>query len=224
MREIVEAVPPLATIQAPDAMLAHLAERRTVRRGPPPEMRTELVVLDLAHRRRFAHREDLIRTDEEPIARAWLARRDHAVVAQSGDFVLLERGLSPRESLGVERYVVGTASALEGRLLTACLALLSARLEDHVLVLELGARSACPDDLALRVGTGARPRRVDLIADGLLSPAHFLAGDRIRSRHVLSDLEVDAIGTAGLRVGAIRESGARPAHEDPLAIDVPVSR
>lgn len=223
MREIGGEIAPLATVQAPDPLLAHLAERRTLRRAPPPEMRTELVVLDLAHRRRFAHREDLIRTDEEPIARAWLSRRDHAVIAQSGDFVLLERGLSPRESLGVERYVVGAAPASEGRLLTACLALLSVSLEDHTLVLDLGARDACPDDLALRIGTGVRPRRVDLIADGVLSPAHFLGGDRIRSRHVLSDLELDAIRTDGLRIGAIRESGARPAHEDPLALDVPLT-
>jgi hypothetical protein len=91
-------------------------------------------------------------------------------------------------------------------------------------VLELAARDACPDDLALRIGTGVRPRRVDLIADGILSPAHFLAGDRIRSSHVLSDRELDAITADGLRIGAIRESGARPAHEDPLAIDVPLTR
>ncbi len=223
MREMCEAVPPLASVQAPDAMLAHLAERMTLHRVPPPERGSDLVVLDLSHRRRFLHREDLLRTAEEPLARAWLARRDHAVIAESGDFVLLERGLTPRESLGVERYVVGTAAETEGRLLTACLALLSATLDDHDLVLELGARDACPDDLALRIGTGTRPRRVDLIADGLFSPAHFLPGDRIRSRHVLSDLELEAIREDGLRIGAIRESGARPAHEDPLALDVPLS-
>ena len=95
-----------------------------------------------------------------------------------------------------------------------------ARLTGDELVLVLIARSACDDDLALRIGTGARPRRVDLIADGLFSPAHFRAGDRIRSAHVLSAIERSAITQDGLHVGAIRASGARPAHEDPLSIAV----
>ncbi len=223
MRAITGQVPPLATIQAPDPMLAHLAERRTLRRAPPPEMQTEFVALDLAHRRAFRHREELVRTDEEPIARAWLSRDDHALVAADGDIVLLERGLDPREGLDVERYVVGHTDALDaGTTLTACLALEGARLEADTLELVLVARGSCPDDLALRIGTGLRPRRVDLIADGLFSPAHFRAGDRIRSEHVLSSLERDAIARESLRIGAIRASGARPDHADPLSVEVPL--
>ncbi len=222
MRAMTSEIPPLASVQAPDAMLAHLAERRTLHRAPPPETRSELVVLDLAHRRRFRHHEDLVRTDEEPVARAWLARGDHAIIAAEGDFVLLERGLDPREGVEVERYVVGHAERPEeSQTLTACLGLERAELDEAgVLELTLVARGPCPDDLALRIGTGRRPRRVDLIADGLFSPAHFLRGDRIRSRHVLSSLERDAIAADALRLGAIRASGARPEHEDPLSIEV----
>ncbi|MFO0684822.1 MAG: DUF2079 domain-containing protein [Sandaracinus sp.] len=222
MRAITNEIAPLASVQAPDAMLAHLAERRTLHRAPPPETNSDVVVLDLAHRRRFLHDEDLVRTDEEPIVRAWLARGDHAIVAAAGDFVLLERGLDPREGIDVERYVVGHDDRPEAsETLTACLGLTSAHVDDDgVLELELVARGACPDDLALRVGTGRRPRRVDLIADGLFSPAHFLRGDRIRSRHALSTIEREAIARDGLHLGAIRASGARPEHEDPLSIEV----
>lgn len=221
MRAITGVVPATASIQAPDAMLAHLAERRTLRRAPPPEMNAEMVVLDLAHRRAWRHHEDLVRTDEEPLVRAWLSRSDHAVIAADGDFVLLERGLDPREGIAIERYLVGHTDALDsGTRLTACLRLDHARLVESALELELIATAACPDDLALRVGTGMRPRRVDLIADGLFSPAHFHAGDRIRSTHVLSPLELAAIARDGLRIGAIRASGARPEHEDPLSVPV----
>ena len=224
MRAITGDVPTEATIQAPDAMLAHLAERRTLRRAPPPEMNSELVVLDLAHRRAFLHREELVRTDEEPIVRSWLARDDHALIAAEGDFALLERGLDPREGIDVDRYVVGHADTDASTTLTACLGLERARWDDDVLELTLIARGECPDDLALRIGTGERPRRVDLIADGLFSPAHFRAGDRIRSRHAASALEREAIARDGLHIGAIRASGARPEHGDPLSIAVSLDR
>lgn len=221
MRAIELEIPPETTVQAPDAMLAHLAERRTLHRAPPPEMNTEMVVLDLAHRRAFRHHESLVRTDEEPIARAWLARDDHALIAAEGDFVLLERGLDPREGLDVERYVIGHADTdVVVERLTECLGLEAAHLSQDTLELVLVSSGPCPDDLALRIGTGLRPRRVDLIADGLFSPAHFRARDRIRSTHALSDLERRAIAAEGLRIGAIRASGARPAHEDPLSIPV----
>lgn len=224
MRAITTDVPATASVQAPDTMLAHLAERLVLHRAPPPEMNAQFVVLDLAHRRAFRHHEELVRTDEEPIARFWLARDDHALIAAVGDFVLLERGLDPREGVDIERYVIGHASATDvGTRLTECLRLESARLEDGAVELVLVARGACPDDLALRIGTGLRPRRVDLIADGLFSPAHFRSGDRIRSTHVLSRLEEQAISHDGLRIGAIRASGARPVHDDPLSIEVALS-
>ncbi|MDQ3033070.1 MAG: DUF2079 domain-containing protein, partial [Myxococcota bacterium] len=227
-RGIVAQIPDGASVQAPDALLPHLAERRVVRRAPPPETSTDYVVFDASHRRRFRHEEDLLRTEEEPILRAWLGRDDHALIGAGGDYLLLQRGRDPREGIGVTRYVVGaTDDPAEGERLAACLGLREARMERAGasgqalrLTLELVARGPCPEDLALRIGRGKRPRRVDLIADGLLSPAHFRAGDVIRSTHALGAGEVSE---GELRVGALRSSGARPEHGDPVSVPVDVS-
>jgi uncharacterized membrane protein len=221
-RRIVDRIPSDASVQAPDALLPHLAERSSVRRAPPPEARTAFVVFDASHRRRFLHDEDLLRTEEEPVLRAWLARDDHALIDEGGDYLLLERDRDPREGIGVARYVVEhTEDAEEGARLASCLGLRAARVEPAgagaTLVLELVARGPCPDDLALRIGAGKRPRRVDLIADGLLSPAHFRRGDVIRSTH---PLDPDEVPPADLRVGALRSSGARPEHGDPMSVPV----
>ncbi len=218
-------VPPDASIQAPERALAHVAARRIVRRGPPPEALTRFVLLDAWRRRVDAHTEALLRTDEEPLVRDWLAREDHALRYARDGIYLLERG-APNADDVARRHVVGVAGSSEGRPLTSCLALLDARLEPlaegAALALTLGARGSCPSDLALRIGWGYRPGRVDLIADGELSPARFRAGDRIRSRHALSAAELRAIQAHGLRIGAIRASGARPEHADPVALDVPL--
>jgi uncharacterized membrane protein len=218
-------VPPEASIQAPERVLAHLAERRRLRRPPPPETEADFVLFDAWQRRLDAHREELLRTEEEPLVRDWLARDDHALVFARDEIYLLARGASQADDVAA-RHVVGRAATDEGRALTECLALLDARLErdrpETVLVLSLGARGRCDTDLALRVGWGYRPRRVDLIASGELSPARLRPGDRIESRHVLSAQELAEIERHGLRVGAIRQSGARPSHDDPVALDVPL--
>jgi uncharacterized membrane protein len=218
-RRILEHVDADASIQAPDPILPHVAERRMLHRPPPPEQRTRFVVLDAAHRRRFLHREDLLRTSEEPIVRAWLSRGDHALVEAAGDYLLLERDRDPRDGIGA-RAIVGQADPEAGARLASCLGLLGAHVErgelgEPVLALDLVARSACPDDLALRIGRSWRPRRVDLVADGLLSPAHFRRGDRIRSVHALDPADT---GPGALRIGALRSSGARPEHGDPTSI------
>jgi uncharacterized membrane protein len=217
-RQIVERIGPDASVQAPDALLPHLAERRVVRRAPPPEAGTDFVVLDGSHRQRFRGREDLLRTTEEPLFRSWLARPDHALVLASGRYVLLERGRDPRQGVGA-RALVGQGDPDSGQRLCACLALLEARLEregaGYRLTLDLVARDRCPPDLALRIGRGKRPRRVDLIADGLLSPAHLRRGDIVRSVHRLAPDEWDP---EDFRVGALRSSGARPDPGDPLSV------
>lgn len=221
-RRVVAQIPGDASVQAPDALLPHLAERRTVRRAPPPEASTEYVVFDASHRRRYRHDEDLLRTAEEPLLRAWLARDDHALIEAGGDYLLLERGRDPREGIGVTRHVIAHAEdPQEGARLAACLGLRNAQLDrvgdGLLLTLELVARGPCPDDLALRIGRGKRPRRVDLIADGLLSPSHFRAGDVIRSTHLLAP---DEVPEGELRVGALRSSGARPEHADPFSLRI----
>jgi hypothetical protein len=216
---VLSAIAPGASVQAPDGLLPHLVERARVFRSPPPERSADLVVLDASHRRLFAHREDLLRTAQEPNLRRWLARSDHQLVRAAGDLLLLQRGRPPREGL-VRRYFAGQAPVGAGKRLCACLELLGAELGPRALTLDLVARAPCPSDLALRLGSDERPRRVDLLFDGLLSPAHLLAGDHLRSRHLLSADERAEIERRGLRVGALRSSGARPEPSDPTSVRV----
>lgn len=220
IRRAILVIPAGASIQAPERMLAHFAERRVLRRPPPPETNTDYVVLDAWSRRVHRHHEALLRTEEEPTLRDWLARTDHALVAADEDFYVLRRGGNLNASVARERFISGVADVNEGQRLARCLSLLNARQEGHDLVLTLVAREPCETDLALRIGWGYRPGRVDLIAEGLFSPALFRAGDRITSTHPMSDEELRLIREHGLRIGAIRQSGARPDHGDPVGIDV----
>jgi hypothetical protein len=180
------------------------------------------VLFDAWHRRVHAREEDLLRTEEEPVIRGWLARADHGLVAACGDYLLLERGANPRAG-PVERYFTGRADPGAGRRITACLSVLGARFDGDELVLDLVASGPCPSDLAIRLGEGKRPPRVDLLFDGVLSPAHLSRGDRVRSWHALTPPERARLDAGGrLRVGALRSSGARPEHADPVTVDVSV--
>jgi hypothetical protein len=197
-----------------------LAERVRVHRGPPPERGTDFVVLELSHRTRYAQREDLLRTQEEPLARWFLARKDHGLLAAAGDLALLQKGGDPRGGY-VQRYFASSsqrarALAEPERELTECLAARAAWLSgaEPQLVIALSPRSACPSDLALRIGTRARPDRVDLLCDGLLSPAHFREGDLLLSSHALSAAEHAAARQGGLALSALRSSGAPPEPGD----------
>jgi hypothetical protein len=86
------------------------------------------------------------------------------------------------------------------------------------------AAGPCPNDLAVRIGTERRPRRVDLLFGGWLGPSHLERGDRARSMHRLSPALRDAIVEHGLRIGLLRQSGARPEHADPTSISVTLAR
>lgn len=221
---IVRAIPAQASVQAPDPMLPHLAERSVVHRSPPPERMTDYVVLDTTHRQRFAHQEDLLRTTEEPALRNWLARPDHGVVAVNGNLVLLGRGLDPRSGWSKRYFRTDGASEADhsaGTPLTQCLAIERAVLDDTVVRLHLRATGSCPVDLAIRLGTDPRPRRVDLLFDGLLSPIHLRAGDRLVSIHPLKGTEL-ATRASALWVGALRSSGARPDPSDPWTVRIPL--
>src|SRR5690606_5560195 len=88
-RKVLAAIPDAASVQAPDPLLPHVAERPIVRRAPPPEAGTDYVVLDVSHRERYARSEDLLRTMEEPIVRRWLARPDHALLVYAPPYALL---------------------------------------------------------------------------------------------------------------------------------------
>lgn len=222
--DILRQVPPRASIQAPDALLPHLCERPLPCRAPPPERGTDYVVLDTQHRRRFARREDLLRTIEEPVARAWLARSDHGLIAAAGDFLLFARGASARATFARRYFAQPIASgAAPGVALTACLSLTAAELAER-LTLRLQAHAACPTDLALRWGAASHPQRVDLLFDGLLSPAQLRSGDRVYSEHVVTAEERAALGRGVLHLGVLRANGKPPAASDPVSVEVPLAR
>jgi hypothetical protein len=216
------AIAPGASVQAPDALLPHLCERRILHRAPPPERGTDFVVLDIDHRRRFARQETLLRTTEEPVLRRWLSRADYGLVAADEQLLVLQRGGSPRSGLA-RSYLAGTLPPWEGVALTDCLAIRAAELRES-LWLELVARGPCPADLAVRLSPGPRPARVDLLFQGLLSPVHLRAGDRLRSPHPLTATERAAILASGLRVGLLRASGAPPRSDDPVSVPVAVTQ
>ena len=193
---IVAAIPADASVQAPDAMLAHLAEREHVYRAPPPDRNADWVVLDLRHRLRYRHREDLLRTEEEPLARTWMARRDYGVVRYDPPWALLRRGADPRAGLEP------TEASAEPIRLCACVSVAGVeRLDPERVALVLVAHQRCPNDLALRIGD-----HVELLFDGAVSPAHLRAGDVVRSVHHHPPGE--------LRIAALRSSGAPPAPDD----------
>jgi hypothetical protein len=209
------------SVQAPDPLLPHLAERRLVFRAPPPERGAELVVLDISHRERFARREDLLRTIEEPLVRRWLARDDYGAVFANRELLMLRRGTPPRSALG-RRYLTGRVPLGSGTPLCDCLAVRGAELAGGTLWIDFVARARCPEDLAIRLGADDPPARVDLLFEGLLSPAQLGAGDALRSPHVLRARERDAIMSRGLYVGALRASGAPPRPNDPASVSVPL--
>jgi uncharacterized membrane protein len=220
-REVLARIGARASVQAPDPLLPHLAERHLVFRAPPPDRGAQWVVLDVTHRRRFARREDLLRTLEEPVVRNWLARDDYGAVFANRQLLLLRRGASTRAALG-RRYVAGRAALGSGTALCDCLEVRGAALDGKRVWLDLIARARCPADLAIRIGADDLPARVDLLFDGMLSPAQLGSGDALRSPHVLSAQERASILQHGLYVGALRSSGARPKPSDPASVLVPL--
>jgi uncharacterized membrane protein len=222
-RQVLALIAPNNSVQAPDPLLPHLAERASVYRAPPPDHHAEVVVLDMTHRERFAQREDLLRTLEEPLVRTWLARDDYGVLFVDRALLVLRRGLSPRGGLG-RRYLIGIAPPTSGTPLSACLGVRGATLDGRRLALEFVARGACAPDLAIRLGAEDLPKRVDLLFDGVLSPAHLGRGDVARSEHPLSASERAAVQRHGLYVGALRANGAPPEPSAPTSISIPIQQ
>ena len=213
-------VPRNASVQAPDPLLPHLAERSELYRAPPPDLGAQVVVLDVSHRKRYARSEDLLRTLEEPATRTWLSRRDYGLVHVEPSLLTLRFGIDPRSGIA-QRYLPREAGQQSGIPLTRCLTLLSAWLDPQGLELELSAQAPCPNDLALRIGAETTPRRVDLLFDGLLSPAQ-LRDEYAVSWHQLTPVERARILERGLRIGALRASGAPPEQGDPVSFPIPL--
>ena len=214
-------IPPRRSLQAPDELLPHLVQRPRLHRVPPPDRGTDIVVLPLAHRLRFAGREDLLRTTEEPELRRWLSRSDYGLRFATPSYLVFERGLKTPSPFQRRYYrppsgrvARGAELALPRGLtrLSACLTLEAARLRAGRIQLDLIALKPCPADLALRFGRrGDALHQVELLFDGALSPAQLRAGDRLRSSHA----------GRGFRVGdelflaLLREKGAPPDAGDP---------
>lgn len=204
-------IPEDASVQAPDPLLAHLAERQRLHRNERDHGATWAIV-DVSHRARFQGSSSLLRTREEPLVRAWLAQDDLALRFAEAPYFVFERGVGPREGIGGES-IVGEADASAGVPLTECLAVLGAeRQPDGRVALDLVARGPCARDLALCIGPEQRPRRLELLFGGRLSPVHLRRGDRLRSVHDAPEGPV--------RVGVVRSSGARPHPEDPMSVFV----
>jgi uncharacterized membrane protein len=229
-RAIVAAIPPGESVQAPDALLAHVAERAHVFRGPPPDRGATHVVLDVRHRRRFRHDESLLRTLEEPVVRDWLAKPGYGVVGGDPDTYLhLRRGADPRAFARTRGVLLaeGDPASPSDVALSACVSVrrVAFRRDERGegVDVDLHVRDRCPRDLALRLGWQRRPARVDLLFSGVLSPESLRPGDLVRSRHLLEPGLVALLKRRGhLRLGVLRQSGARPDPEDPMTVQVPV--
>lgn len=212
-RRTVALIPDDSSVQAPDPLLPHLYARRELYRAPPPEHAAEFVVLDITHRQRYAHSEDLLRTQEEPLVRRWLSREDFGLVHAEPSYLLFAKGEDPRAGPAA-RYLAVESSSRRGTMLTRCLDVASAWLQEKGLLLELTVHAPCPSDLALKILATGRPERVDLLFDGLLSPAH-LRDEQVYTWHALSSDERRTIQERGLALGVIRADGAPPETGDP---------
>jgi hypothetical protein len=217
---IVHQIPMAASVQAPDALLPHLSTRREVYRADPPEHAVDYVVIDVSHRLRYAHREELLRTAEEPLVRRWLTRRDFGLVHAEPNYLLFGRGKSPREGPAA-RYLGGEPQHRQRSTLTRCLGVSSVWVQPQGLLLELVAEAPCPSDLALKLVFEGQPERVDLMFDGLLSPA-LLRDEQVFSWHALQPAEWRALREHGLWLGVIRSDGAPPEPADPRSRPVAV--
>lgn len=225
------------SIQAPHALMPHLAERPRIYRPVAEigERRADLWVLDVSHRQRYFLQEGLLRTQQEPLIRDWLTREDRTLVLMTGPFAVFAshardvladgegHGTRP-EHLAAPRYCIDRASRPDETRspLTSCLSLLPGRtaretgmehlsqtIEQRGWTVSVLAHGPCPPDLALRFA----PDHAALICEGTVSPARFREGDVFRVllparvAHDGAVRDVDALM-------AIRSSGAPVSPED----------
>ncbi|QQR90811.1 MAG: DUF2079 domain-containing protein [Myxococcales bacterium] len=221
-KEIIARIDKERGVQAPDALLAHVAERDRVHRGPPPDLWTHYIVLDIRYRQKFPNDGTVLRTEQDPIVRAWLANPGYGISYANKNYVLLEAGKKARGNNIAKRYLeLQDQAPKTATRLSRCLSVINAKLENDHLKINFKATDACEADLAVRIGWQYKPPRVDLLFDGLLSPAHLRSGDIVTSMHPISPYEKKMILRHGLRIGLIRQSGARPEPDNPDAVDVP---
>jgi len=219
---VLAAIPAGESAQAPDPLLPHLAERAHIYRAAPPLQDARFVVVDVSHRHKYAGREDLLRTSEEPLVRDLLASSDHGLLVYAPPYALFERGRAARSAPGVRQCFV-TEAQPPGVRINSCLSAVDASLDKQTLTLTLRAHGSCPADLALRFGEHDAPYHLELLCGGALSPAQLKEGDLIRSRYqLLGKKELVAADSGELWLGTVRADGTTLAPDDPLAVPVPV--
>lgn len=209
-RAVLALIPPGSSVQAPDELLPHLAERARLHRAPPPNHGDDYTILDVSHRERYAHTPTLLRTVEEPHVRNWLQRTDYGLIGSKGPYLVFARDADPRNS----ECLLEHRPRREwpgGIALSSGLRWVEVEEEGDDLVFTLLVTAQNPADLALRFDDG----RVDLLCNGELGLTHLKSGDIVQTRHENVSLE-------DLSVGLIRTSGAPPTHRDPRT--VPLSR
>jgi uncharacterized membrane protein len=222
-RELLARIPERASVEAPDPLLPHLVERRVLRRAPPPMHGAEFIAVDVSHRARFARREDLLRTSEEPFIRRLLARNDLGLVAYAPPYALFARGRTPRETPVARSCFVPAPTATGPAIpMNGCLSAVDALVEGSTLRLVVRAQGPCPADLALRLGPEQSPYHVELLCAGKLSPAQLRPGDYVETVIELSAHERRLVVQGAIWVGAVRASGKTLASGDPLAVRVAV--
>jgi uncharacterized membrane protein len=220
-RDILAQIPEDASVEAPDPLLAHLAERRVLRRAPPPSHGAAFVVVDISQRTRFARREDLLRTSEEPLVRDLLSQSDLGLLVYAPPYALFARGQTPRDTqLTRSCFVPAEALPAQDAQINACLSAIDATLHGAQLRLVVRANGVCPPDLALRLGPEQSPYHVELLCGGKLSPAQLRAGDRVESVIDLNASEQRLAASGALWVGAVRANGKTLDPSDPLAVRV----
>ena len=91
-QRVVDFIEPNASVQAPDLLLPHLAERKELHRAPPNaiDFSSDVVVLDVSHRRRYP-KEKWHTTIEEPLIQRWLTHTEYKLTAEFGDWFLFKR-------------------------------------------------------------------------------------------------------------------------------------
>lgn len=229
LQAIEQQIRPGVFVVAPDELLAHVANRPLFQRLDRWTRTTDDLVLRLAHRQRFAMRQEAWRCAEEVLVRNVLSDDRYGLVQVSGDYALLRRGVSPRY-YATQRYVQfqpepnAHAQHIE---IDASVAIAGWRVQPQSaqssrVTLWLVSKQQWPQDLGLELGwgplrpNGDRQDPSEIAAftpfDGLFNPVHVRVGEVSRTSVTLPVSE-SALRQTTLYFGARRIDGSR-LHQD----------
>lgn len=242
LERIVRDVRPGVFVVAPDAVLAHLAERPLFQRADAWTREADDVIVSITHRQRFNGTQTLWRTDEEIPVRNLLAHGKYGLFRAEPSYLLLRRGWSPR-AFAEGRYVAFSSDAWSEPHhvdVDRSLAIASWRIEPRdarssTVTLWMVARERWPHDMGLELGWGPLhragerddPERICsfLAFDGLLNPAHVRVGEVARTSVTVPASRAELLQN-GLYFGVRRVDGSRlnSASAHWVRLDVPTTR